>query len=270
MTLPKITGKQIQILTLLYKYRYLNRVQIQTMLKHKNHRRIHAWLNDLVSKEYIGRIYSKKLLENTKPAVYYLGKNGRKKLAHNYDKTQLQNTYRDKQRTEVYRQQRMYLAEYYLSLKRQVEENYGKIIDFTTSADETYRNNVFLKNFGPDARVLFKDGKFHDENEIMIFLLHERTPKYYLRYRLKHIVNFICNYENEYEKSGNPYIQIICTKNRIRSYAKKILESKLYEEAGESAFENFYISLATLPDFINKGYYEQIWQEPEVADPYWG
>jgi len=271
MILPKITKRQFQILEFLFNYRYLNRVQIQTLLNHKNHRRIHAWLNDLVEKEYIGRIYSKKLPENTKPAVYYLGKNGRKQLADCfYDKTQLQNTYRDKQRTEVYRQQRMHLAECYLSLKTHVEKNNGKIMDFITNADDKYRFNENLKSFAPDARALIEDGQIHEEKELMIFLLHERTPKYYLRYRLRHIINYICSDEYETNHPENPSILIIATKQRIKTYAKKIVESKLYIEAGESVIEKVNIVFTTLPEFINIGIHGQIWDEPQVTDPYTG
>ena len=67
-----ITPKQLEILLLLYRYRFLNRIQIQKFLEHKNDTRITAWLRDLNKNEYIGRIYSFKLLENTNPAIYYL------------------------------------------------------------------------------------------------------------------------------------------------------------------------------------------------------
>lgn len=271
MTLPNITGRQFQILELLYKYRYLNRVQIQTLLSHKNHRRINAWLKDLVEKEYIGRIYSKKLLENTKPAIYYLGKNGRKKLNElNCDKTQLQNTYRDKQRTEVYRQQRMYLAECYLSLKKFVEKNNGSLNNFITVADDQYREDENLKKFAPDAWALIYDEKTHEEKELMIFLLHERTPKYFLRYRLKHIVNYIDSDEYDYQYEGKPSILIISTKTRIKTYARKILETKLYRDARESVIENLKIYLTTLHEFINEGIYGPIWDKPEVKELDWG
>ena len=40
MKLPKITTKQEEILALLYRYRFLNRIQIQTLMHHKDHKTI--------------------------------------------------------------------------------------------------------------------------------------------------------------------------------------------------------------------------------------
>src|SRR5258708_38703492 len=71
-----ITPKQKEIMMFIYKFRFLNRIQIQTLLCHKDPKRINVWLKDLVEKKYLGRIYSKKLFENTKPAIYYVAIKG--------------------------------------------------------------------------------------------------------------------------------------------------------------------------------------------------
>lgn len=57
MTLTKITKKQQSTLTILYQFRFLNRIQIQKLLHHKYHKRIIDWLNDLTENEYIGKKY---------------------------------------------------------------------------------------------------------------------------------------------------------------------------------------------------------------------
>ncbi len=72
MTDQYITEKQEEILTLIYKYKFLNRIQIQALLKHKDHRRINSWLKDLYQKEYIKRIWSDSYFGRMKPAIYYL------------------------------------------------------------------------------------------------------------------------------------------------------------------------------------------------------
>jgi hypothetical protein len=74
--LPPVTKKQEEIITLVYRFRFINRAQLQRLFNHKDARRINTWLRDLVAKNYLGRIYSRKLLENTKPAIYYLQNNG--------------------------------------------------------------------------------------------------------------------------------------------------------------------------------------------------
>ncbi|MGD8373396.1 MAG: replication-relaxation family protein [Candidatus Woesebacteria bacterium] len=74
--LPKLTRKQGEILELLYRFRFLNRIQIQALLLHKDPKTINLWLRDLRSKGYVEWIYSTHFAEKTKPAVYYLGLNG--------------------------------------------------------------------------------------------------------------------------------------------------------------------------------------------------
>jgi len=75
-TFPKITPKQQEILQRLYRYRFLNRIQIQQMMGHRDYKTINLWLKDLTQKQYVERIYSTHFLEKTKPAIYYLGING--------------------------------------------------------------------------------------------------------------------------------------------------------------------------------------------------
>lgn len=74
--LPDITEKQEEIMSLVYRFRFINRKQLQRYLNHKDPRRINEWLKDLVKKNYLGRIYSHSFLENTKPAIYFLNNNG--------------------------------------------------------------------------------------------------------------------------------------------------------------------------------------------------
>ena len=76
MNLPTITNKQKTILYLLYKFRFLNRIQIQTLLNHKTYNRINAWLKDLTDKGYTGRKLDTISKINNVPAIYYLKKNG--------------------------------------------------------------------------------------------------------------------------------------------------------------------------------------------------
>jgi len=77
MKLSPITTKQQDILKLLYRYRFLNRIQIQALMGHKNNRRIAEWLKDLRDKKYVEWIYDgDNFVEKTKPAIYYLGLNG--------------------------------------------------------------------------------------------------------------------------------------------------------------------------------------------------
>jgi len=57
MKLAPITTKQQDILKHLYRYRFLNRIQIQALMGHKNNRRIAEWLKDLRDEQYLEWIY---------------------------------------------------------------------------------------------------------------------------------------------------------------------------------------------------------------------
>ena len=54
MTKPlDITTKQITIINLIFRFRFLDRLQIQKFLKHKDETRTNRWLKDLIEKEYL-------------------------------------------------------------------------------------------------------------------------------------------------------------------------------------------------------------------------
>jgi hypothetical protein len=77
MTIPYITAKQQEIPKLIYKFRFLNRLQIQTLLNHNYHKRIIDWLNDLVEKDYLEKILKDNTFEQrSKPTIYRIGING--------------------------------------------------------------------------------------------------------------------------------------------------------------------------------------------------
>ncbi|MFA6963876.1 MAG: replication-relaxation family protein [Patescibacteria group bacterium] len=84
MTIQTITTKQEEILTLIYKYKFLNRIQIQSFLEHKDHRRINSWLKDLTEKECIKRIWSNGYVERTRPSIYYLASSSLAYLSKRY------------------------------------------------------------------------------------------------------------------------------------------------------------------------------------------
>jgi len=127
--LSTITKKQKEIIDLVFKFRFINRHQIQKIFNHKDARRINTWLKDLVSKNYLGRIYSTKLLENTKPAIYFLGNNGiifiRSSKGEEYqvENEQLgfkhmKKFYEDKNASQTYINHCIAISEFYTQLKK--------------------------------------------------------------------------------------------------------------------------------------------------------
>ncbi|MGB4966625.1 MAG: hypothetical protein WBO35_00285, partial [Candidatus Saccharimonadales bacterium] len=129
MKLPSITTKQQEILQLLYNYRYLDRMQIQQALNHKDKRRILAWLKDLREKQYIEWIYSTDFIEKTKPAIYYLSLNGIKYLKTLqredddgdtlplYPLEELRKRYKDNERSRTFIDRSLLVADCVLTLR---------------------------------------------------------------------------------------------------------------------------------------------------------
>jgi hypothetical protein len=78
-----LIDRHIQILKLLYRYRFLNRPQIQYLIAHKSFSRLSIWLNQLTRHSYIRRYYTKSV--HSQAAVYSLGTKGRKALIKTQD-----------------------------------------------------------------------------------------------------------------------------------------------------------------------------------------
>ena len=129
MTHTPLTPKQHDILTHLFRFRFLTRIHIQDLLNHANHTRINSWLNDLTTQNYIGRIYSTSFIHNTKPAIYYLKLNGLKLIAEeqHYPTALIRNRYRDHERSREFIDRCLFLSD--ISLKLTKQNRHGHKVD---------------------------------------------------------------------------------------------------------------------------------------------
>ncbi|HUD81633.1 MAG TPA: replication-relaxation family protein, partial [Patescibacteria group bacterium] len=119
MKLSPITAKQQDILKLLYKYRFLNRIQIQALMGHKDKRRSSRWLKDLREKNYIEWIYSTDFTEKSKPAIYYLEIDGIRYLrtTDEYPPEELRKRYRESSRKPDFIARSTFIADCCLNLE---------------------------------------------------------------------------------------------------------------------------------------------------------
>ncbi len=120
-----ITNKQKEILLLLYKFRFLNRRHIQTLLKHKTPITINNWLKDLTEKQYISRIFKRSWTENNVPAKYYISLQGIRflKMQPDCKKEYLRKLYREKDRSQTFIDHCLYIADTYLSFLDTTKES---------------------------------------------------------------------------------------------------------------------------------------------------
>src|SRR5882757_7618522 len=150
MKLPKLTPRQQTILILLYRYRFLNRVQIQTLMSHKDYKRINAWLSDLRENHYVEWIYSTDFLEKSKPGIYYLGLNGIRWLKEHQDHPieEYRKRYRESSRSQGFIDQCVLVADCCIAMdkKSAASSNTGKSrvnYTYTTQADYTDPDNGY-------------------------------------------------------------------------------------------------------------------------------
>jgi len=232
MTLPTITQKQQSILTLLYRFRFLNRIQIQKLLRHKYHKRIIDWLNNLTEKEYIGKIYSTKYGEINKPAIYYISINGIRYLkALGYPAEQLNRLYKEKEKTESLVSKLILIADICLDLQNK-NDNDIKYLSATNSdlADKNYKFN-FLNEISPDL-VFLKDSDGM-KKYYLLEIFEPTLPQYSVRKKIKQYFDFY--FSNTWEDNTQetfPTLLLVCPTTpaliSTKRFARKLLSE--YDE----------------------------------------
>lgn len=289
MTLPTITQKQKDIVDTVFLHRFINRAQLQKVFTHKDSKRINVWLKDLVSKNYLGRIYSKKLFENTKPAVYYLSLNGirymrQEKLPKRFRKNNpiLRNLYFEKKKTDTFINHNLYLSDLYANLAKDnfyMVKDEGYTFKFYTFTFHT-RQRLLLKNGFRDHKEIIPDvylripdvltktkpkkGKETDDNKsYFLDLFDYHVPQYALKHRVNQIIEF---YDYEFGKvkddmniGGFPIILFVFMNpkriKKIRTYIHDKLES-------EGDLGNITFLLTTSKELKDKGFDDpSIWRQ---------
>ena len=289
MKLPDITAKQQEIVTLLYRYRFLNRVQIQTLMHHKDYRRINAWLKDLTEKRYIVRIYSTHFLEKTKPAIYYLGINGIRYLQRHtvvnangvmpeaYPLAELRKRYRENVRSEAFRTHSMLIAEATIKLGQKASQKLS--YDAMTRADlidqaSGYHFLTEAEGLQPDLCIVkheYGSRSKNTENEdggtitnYLLELFDPGTPRYSVRYRIGKYIDYLK--DDEWESGENdppPIILLVLPRLTDLIYAKrrakKVVDDKYYWEDDDE--DRPHLRFTTLEQLQEYAITAKIWEE---------
>lgn len=229
MKLPPLTTKQTEILLLLYRYRFLNRIHIQKFLNHKNDTRISQWLKSLTDQGVITRIYSQTREHMNTPAVYYLGLKSRYYLQENKDCSPdlLKRVYQEKKRTEIFRSHWLCIADLYFHFLIAASREQSTLQFLTTTDLVSFAYTPLPL---PDAYIAITDPKSHSKR-YFLELIDEKSPRFVLR-------NLISRYFKYYERKywqdhyiyPFPKLLIICpnvfTKNYLMGFISETLEEK--------------------------------------------
>lgn len=237
MKTPPITKKQKEIIYYLYKYRFLNTHHIQALLEHKNPNRSLEWLKDLIEKNYVKRQYERKsFIDNTKPAIYYLGPTSRQILKSEYQLQfeELEYIYQEHRKDKKFINHCQFLADIFLYLKSQKEPT--EELKFFTKNE--LRGYEYFPDPLPDSFITTKG--IQSTKRYFLDVFDEYTPAFAIRNRVKMYLTYAeqPDWDEHTDSAPFPNILLICAnemiKRHIMLYAKSLLE-KTYDDR-ESIF----------------------------------
>jgi len=252
---PKITTKQQEIILLLFKFRFLDRTQIQKLLKHKNHQLINSWLKNLTNKEYIKRKYNRSFPDNLKPAIYYLANNGIGYLKDpgGYDPAVLKYLYNEKLRSETFIDRCLLLTDIYLNLKSRETDKLKFSLYLACDYDKLKESDL-LKKLNPSSYLIQKKS---DHAKFYFIEILSDLPVQWLRQKVKRYLKLY--EESEWEvltKRDFPNLLMICPNYRVLDYLQKYIKRLLttFDEPTIS------INLTTVDKVKEFGLTGDIWQ----------
>lgn len=293
MKLPKITSKQEEILELLYRYRFLNRIQIQALMHHKDYKTINLWLKDLREKQYVAWIYSNHFLEKTKPAIYYLNNNGIRHLKTFeykgdiliYPLEELHKRYKESQRSRTFIDRSVLIAQCCIELERLNSAGLSNatkemsVADIATGRDaikphytciteadylDQSNDYHFLAEHEPKLRpnVCIVKKKGRSITHYLLEILDPTLPQYKVRSKVKNYVTYLT--DNEWEGGGPaPIILLVLPSLYGLIYAKrkvrKLLMNEYYE--AEDIPRDLHIRFTATEQLQAQGITATIWEE---------
>lgn len=253
-TLPTITNKQQEILKLLYTYRFLNRTHIQTLLSHKDKRRIISWLKDLREKEYIDWHYdATDFIAKSQPAIYYLSLNGIRYLRGlgTYPNEELRKRYKESIRTQIFIDRCLLIADCCIALQVKSGGNGDLEYAWALPADSDSEYH-FLNELKPH---LFFSKELDDETtNYLLENFEQALPHYQLSKRLKDYVEYLA-YEWDEGNGPLPIALLVCAAVADLLYVKRRVK-KLIEDEGD-----LQIRITTLDKLKESGITSMIWEE---------
>lgn len=248
MKLPHITNKQKEILLLLYRFRFLNRIQIQTLLHHKSTKNINTWLKDLTDKNYLGRILNTESRIKIFPAKYYISLNGIRLLKQHplCESAYVTKMYKESRRSEQFIDRCLFIADIYIQLVQKYDPSH---ISFYTQSD--YSREGIIKEILP----LFVFRKGIDQPYFVVELFTENQPRFVIRSRIHQYITFFT--KGEWSKNEKlPNILFISPNKTIEQYTVRFIHKLLEDEPNDLTM---YIS--TIDQVKHDGIEGEIWEK---------
>lgn len=254
------THKQMDILELVYKFRFINRKQIQKIFDYKDPRSVNPLLKDLVEHKYLNRIYSHKLLENTKPAIYYLANEGIGWVRANYyedEPEKVKRFYQDKHASERFINHCVALCD--LFIQWQGSKNEYPIEGYYFSTSTELWSEEELRKIRPDAHIeIWKDEII---STFFLDLIESYVPMYAIRYKTDQYINFRSNSDRWDIYSCDDFKSIII-RLIFSNQIKQRRMSRYIKEQLSNSFdvEDLTFLLTTHKRVLEEGVNADIWE----------
>lgn len=252
-----VPTSQLDILTYLYRFRFLTSNQLQRFLNHKNIRLTNYHLKQLTSLNYIGKHYTRSLGSANQPAVYYLASGSIKILSElqTLDKRALKRIYREKVRSQQFIAHTSFIAEYFLFLREESKKS-NHTLHFFTKTD--LMAHPYLIHPLPDAYFARVDAQGETKRYI-VELVDDSSPRFAIRKRIEQYCDYIDDGKFT-EATGHdfPTLLFICPGFASMIYLKKHM-GRIYEETSLDQID-IYIAIR---DGVFVGKWEKIETEEE-------
>jgi hypothetical protein len=280
MNLPKVTQRQRDIIDLLYKYRFLNRIQIQALLEHKDYKTINTWLRDLRAKQYIDWIYSTDYGERTKPAIYYLSLNAIRKIKeHDLPIEEVRKRYRDSSRSQSFIERCVLIGDCAVILEQtETNDKVNHVVTnyfLETEADymsDTYfgflvGNEFIHPNLCYQKLVHNGSDESYAAKSYLLEIFDPTLPRYRIKKRLANYVQYLDEEGEDWKDETNteklPIIQLVCPRTSDLIYAKRrtrglIADIWEYDDEGRA---DIHIQFTTIDKLKELGVIGDIWEE---------
>lgn len=245
-----LNENQQQILTMLYKFRYIT-VPLLTEYKALKSNSIQRTLDILIDKGLVERKFDKSYIKAEKPALYYLSKQGVALLRtdERFNKGVLNSYYRNAKASEPFVQHKLDTLKVFLAIKA----TYGDQFRVFTQQELQSFDDFPIKK--PDLFLRARD----DSTEYFVTLAHDTLP-YLYRKRFKELVQ---HYDEEGWDSGNYPTQLFIFFDNQQEYGflshvRQKLESDGIDE------DELFVGGTTFRAITTKPYNAAVWSMAHV------
>lgn len=253
---------QIEILGLLYKYRFGSRQLIAESLKVKAGSNIYEKLNVLIKHGFVAKRYDKSLRLQGLPAAYYLTPKGLKTLqsldAWNYiTEATIRSSYRDKNISQSLINHTLDVYSY----TNMLAKTYPTLKVFTRRDMSRYS---YFPNNPPDAFLSLKTGEETTPKRFFFDFMSDDTPRSVIAKRIAQYMQFFSDGEWDATNSQIPILLFLTTKLASKKHLIRAVR------AIRSTFdmEDEVAIYAATVDQLLSAESSRIWEDIDSADSF--